>query len=139
MVFWLKDFMERIQQEADKKFPGELKLVYKGGPELVATNEQIIAIGKGAFDMAYTSQSFYVSKLPELDLLNMTPFKTWEERTVGLSDYVDQTAQRKDQHPLPGPERHRHHLPVRSDQAHQVPGRPQGHVHPGESHHHPTG
>jgi hypothetical protein len=28
--FFNKDFTERIQTEADKKYPGQLKLVYKG-------------------------------------------------------------------------------------------------------------
>ena len=93
--FFNKDFTERIQQEADKKYPGQLKLVYKGGPEIMAQNEQIVAVGKGMVDLLYTSPSYYLSKMPELDIWNITPMKAWEERAVGLNDYIDQLHNQK--------------------------------------------
>jgi TRAP-type transport system periplasmic protein len=93
--FFNQDFTDRIQKEADKKYPGELKLVFKGGPEIVAQNEQIIAVGKGVVDMLYTTPSYYLSKMPELDIWNVTPLQSWEERAVGLNDYVDKLHNQK--------------------------------------------
>ncbi len=87
--FFMKDFIQRIQKEADKKYPGELKLVFKGGPEVVSTFEQIDAVGKGMVDVLYGSMTYYVSKMPEADVLNLTTLKPWEERSVGLYDYLD--------------------------------------------------
>ena len=87
--FFVKDFLEGLQKRADEKYPGQLKLVMKGGPEVVATNEQINAVQKGMVDLIYTSFSYYVSKMPELDVENVSPLKPWEEKAVGLYDYWD--------------------------------------------------
>jgi TRAP-type transport system periplasmic protein len=85
--FFIKDFLEGLQKKADEKYPGELKLVMKGGPEIVATNEQINAVQKGMVDLIYSSFSYYLSKMPELDVENISPLKPWEEKAVGLYDY----------------------------------------------------
>ncbi len=44
-------FIENVQKEADRKYPGELKMVYKGAGEVVATNEQVEACRTGLIDM----------------------------------------------------------------------------------------
>jgi TRAP-type transport system periplasmic protein len=88
-TFFINDFMNSVQKAADQKYPGQLKIAFKGGPELVATNEQIIAVEKGMVDLLYTSPGFYASKMPELDLMNLTPMKPWEEKAVGFYDYLD--------------------------------------------------
>ena len=87
--FFIKDFMTSVQKAADEKYPGQLKMVFKGGPELVPINEQIVAIEKGMVDLMYTSPGFYASKMPELDLMNITTMKPWEEKAVGMNDYLD--------------------------------------------------
>lgn len=88
-TFFIKDFMESVQKAADQKYPGQLKITYKGGPELVPVFEQIVAIGKGMVDLLYTDPGFYASKMPELQLMHVTTMKPWEERAVGLYDYLD--------------------------------------------------
>lgn len=88
-TFFINDFMNSVQKAADQKYPGQLKMVFKGGPEVVPINEQIVAIEKGMVDLMYTSPGFYASKMPELDLLNITPMKPWEEKAVGLYDYLE--------------------------------------------------
>ena len=88
-TFFINDFMTSVQKAADQKYPGQLKMVFKGGPEVVPINEQIVAIEKGMVDLMYTSPGFYASKMPELDLMNITPMKPWEEKAVGLYDYLD--------------------------------------------------
>lgn len=93
--FFLKDFIERVQKEADKKYPGELKLVFKGGPEVVATFEQIDAVKKGMIDLLYGSMTYYVSKMPESDVLNLSTLTPSEERAVGLYDYLDKLHNKK--------------------------------------------
>jgi len=88
-TFFINDFMGSVQKAADQKYPGQLKIVFKGGPELVAINEQIIALEKGMIDLMYSAPGFYVSKMPELDMMNLTTLKPWEEKAVGLNDYLD--------------------------------------------------
>jgi len=86
---FIASFIERVQKAADEKYPGELKMRYKGGPEIVTANEQIVAVGKGMVDLMYTSPSYYLSKMPELDILHMTEKQPWEEKAAGLYDYLN--------------------------------------------------
>src|SRR3989339_327760 len=88
-TFFINDFITSVQKAADQKYPGQLKMVFKGGPEVVPINEQIVAIEKGMVDLMYTSPGFYASKMPELDLMNITTMKPWEEKAVGMNDYLD--------------------------------------------------
>jgi TRAP-type C4-dicarboxylate transport system substrate-binding protein len=88
-TFFINDFMNAVQKAADEKYPGQLKMVFKGGPELVPINEQIVALQKGMVDLMYSAPGFYVSKMPELDMMNLTKLKPWEEKAVGLYDYLD--------------------------------------------------
>jgi TRAP-type C4-dicarboxylate transport system substrate-binding protein len=88
-TFFINDFINSVQKAADEKYPGQLKIMFKGGPELVPINEQIVAIEKGMVDLMYTSPGFYASKMPELDLMNITPMKPWEEKAVGMNEYLD--------------------------------------------------
>ena len=81
--------MEWIQKEADQKFPGQLQMVFKGGPEVIHTNEQIEALRTGLIDLVLSAPSYYVSVLPEMDTLSLTDFKPWEERKTGLHEYLD--------------------------------------------------
>ena len=45
--------------------PGELKLVYKGGPEVIRNTEQVEALRTGLIDIDYVAASYYTSIMPE--------------------------------------------------------------------------
>ena len=82
-------FLDNIQKEADKKYPGELKLVYKGGGEVVATREQVEACRTGLIDMVFTAGSYYTSILPVIDIMSLTDLMPWEERKAGVFAYLN--------------------------------------------------
>lgn len=82
-------FLELAQKEADEKYPGELKLVYKGGPEVIRNTEQVEALRTGLIDMDYVAASYYTSIMPELDTMSLTSMMPWEERKAGVNDYLD--------------------------------------------------
>jgi len=82
-------FLKLAQEEADQKYPGELKLVYKGAGEVIATREQVEALRSGLIDMVFTSGSYYTSIMPEMDALSLTSKTPWEERAAGVFDYLD--------------------------------------------------
>ena len=92
---FITSFIDEVQKVADQKYPGELKMKYKGGPEIITANEQIIAVGKGMVDLVYGSPSYYLSKMPELDILHMTEKLPWEEKAAGLYDYLDKLHNQK--------------------------------------------
>src|SRR5437588_7689794 len=51
--------VDRINQLAAERAPGELKLQVLGGPEVIPSGNQPIAVRSGTVDMALTCASFY--------------------------------------------------------------------------------
>lgn len=82
-------FVEEVQKEADQKYPGELKLNYKGGGEVIRNREQVEACRIGLIDMVYTAGSYYTSILPEVDTMSLTTMRPWEEREAGVFGYLE--------------------------------------------------
>jgi TRAP-type transport system periplasmic protein len=91
----LLTFIEKTQKEADQKYPGELQLVFKGGPEVIHTNEQIEGLRVGLVQLALSAPSYYVSVMPEGDLLSLSEMKPWEEKAAGLFDYINEIHNKK--------------------------------------------
>jgi TRAP-type transport system periplasmic protein len=88
-------YIEMVQKEADQKYPGELKIIFKGGPEVIHTNEQVEGLRTGLVDLVLSAPSYYVSVMPEGDLLSLTEFKPWEEKASGLFDYLEELHNKK--------------------------------------------
>ena len=88
-------FVDQSQQEADKKYPGELALVYKGGPEVIPPLEQVEACRKGVVNMLWAVPSYYGSVMPEMDVLALTEVTPWKERTTGLFEYLEKLQNQK--------------------------------------------
>ncbi|MDB9822574.1 TRAP transporter substrate-binding protein DctP [Deltaproteobacteria bacterium] len=84
------NYIEEIQKEADQQYPGEIEFIYKGGPEVVHSSEQVEACRKGVVSMLLAAPSYYSSVMPELDLLGLTSMKPWEQRETGLFEYLDE-------------------------------------------------
>ncbi len=80
-------FAETVEQMVAKKYPGELKLQYIGGPEAVKTSDQAQALQRGMVDLLYTTNAYYVSLLPEVDAMKLSPFSPAEERARGVWAY----------------------------------------------------
>ena len=80
-------FSETAEQMVAKKYPGELKIQYIGGPEAVKTQDQVQALQRGMVDMCYTTNAYYVSLLPEVDAMKLSEFNPTEERARGATAY----------------------------------------------------
>ena len=82
-------FTELVEQMVAKRAPGELKIQYIGGPEAVKTMDQVAAAQRGMVDMVFTTNAYYLSLLPEVDALKLSPFTPMEERTGGALAYLN--------------------------------------------------
>lgn len=82
-------FLTLAQEEADQKYPGELKLVYKGAGEVIHNREQVEALRTGLIDMVFTAGTYYTSVIPEMDAMSFTSKTPWEERADGVFDYLN--------------------------------------------------
>jgi TRAP-type C4-dicarboxylate transport system substrate-binding protein len=82
-------FTDLVEQMVAKKYPGELKIQYIGGPEGVKTPDQVQALQRGMVDMVFTTNAYYVSLLPEVDALKLYDFTPSEERASGAWAYMN--------------------------------------------------
>lgn len=80
--------VDMIQKEADAKYPGQLKIDYKGGSEVVPHLQQVEAVRGGMIDLVLTAGSYYTSIMPEIDVLSLTTLTPWEERAAGVNDFL---------------------------------------------------
>lgn len=84
-----------VDQIVAKKYPGELKIQYLGGPEAVKTPDQTPALQRGQFDILYTSGAYYTNVLPEIDALKLSNYTPAEERANGALAFLNDLHQKK--------------------------------------------
>jgi TRAP-type transport system periplasmic protein len=82
-------FTDLVEQMVAKRYPGELKIQFIGGPEAVKTPDQVQALQRGMVDMVFTTNAYYLSVLPEVDALKLSVFTPSEERAVGAWAYMN--------------------------------------------------
>jgi TRAP-type C4-dicarboxylate transport system substrate-binding protein len=78
-----------------KKYPGELKINYVGGPEAVKSTDQVQAGQRGMVDMVYTTNAYYLSVLPEVDAYKLSELTPMEERASGAWKYINDLHEKK--------------------------------------------
>jgi len=83
-------FTDLVEQMVAKKYPGELKIQYIGGPEAVKTPDQVQALQRGMVDMVFTTTAYYLSVLPEVDAIKLSDYTPSEERTSGAWAYLNE-------------------------------------------------
>jgi len=88
-------FSEIAEQMIAQKYPNELKIQYVGGPEAVKTSDQVQALQRGMVDICYTTNAYYVSLLPEVDAMKLSPFSPTEERAKGVTAYWNDLHEKK--------------------------------------------
>ena len=88
-------FTDLVEQMVAKKYPGELKIQFVGGPEAVKTMDQVQALQRGMVDMVFTTSAYYVSVLPEVDALKLSNFTPSEERKSGAWAYMNDLHEKK--------------------------------------------
>lgn len=88
-------FTDIVDQMVAKKYPGELKIQFIGGPEAVKSPDQVQALQRGMVDMVFTTNAYYVSVLPEVDALKLSNFTPAEERTNGAWAYINNIHEKK--------------------------------------------
>jgi TRAP-type transport system periplasmic protein len=86
---------DMVDQMVAKKYPGELKIQYLGGPEAVKTPDQAPSLQRGQVDILYTSGAYYTNVLPEIDALKLSNYTPSEERTNGAQAFLNDLHQKK--------------------------------------------
>lgn len=68
-----------------------MEINYTGGPEVIPNREQVEALRNGLVDMVFTTDGYYVSALPEVNVLSLTKLKPWEERKNGVNSFLNKS------------------------------------------------
>ena len=76
-------FVKRVNEKAN----GELKIVVKGGPEIMTPFDQPMNVKKGLVDMCLTSYTFFPSLVPGSDLFRAAEFTPIELRKNGADEF----------------------------------------------------
>jgi TRAP-type C4-dicarboxylate transport system substrate-binding protein len=69
-----KQFFDKVNE----KFSGELKIRWRGGPEVVPSFKQAESVRLGAMDMTITSPSYYAGLVPPSSTMNLS-FKSYDD------------------------------------------------------------
>jgi TRAP-type C4-dicarboxylate transport system substrate-binding protein len=88
-------FTDLVEQMVAKKYPGQLKIQYIGGPEAVKTPDQVQALQRGMVDMVFTTTAYYLSVLPEVDAIKLSNLTPSEERASGAWAYLNDLHEKK--------------------------------------------
>ncbi len=88
-------FLESVEQQIAKKYPGELKINLIGGPEAVKITDQVQSAQTGMVDIVHTTNAYYVHLLPEADAMKLSDFRPWEERANGAWAFYNDLHEKK--------------------------------------------
>jgi TRAP-type C4-dicarboxylate transport system substrate-binding protein len=88
-------FLESVEQQVAKKYPGELKINLVGGPEAVKITDQVQAAQTGMVDIVHTTNAYYVHLLPEVDAMKLSELRPWEERASGAWAFYNDLHEKK--------------------------------------------
>lgn len=88
-------FMDIVKERVAKEYPGQLEIQYAGGPEVIPNQEQVEAARMGVVDMVFTTDGYYVSAVPEVNVLSVSMLDGWEERAKGVNALLDKIHQEK--------------------------------------------
>lgn len=69
-------------------FPGEVKIDYLGGPEVIPSVEQVEALRKGIIDINFNVGSYYAPQGAEFNSFQLTKLSPWDERKSGFYDFM---------------------------------------------------
>ncbi|PKN29401.1 MAG: hypothetical protein CVU64_08425 [Deltaproteobacteria bacterium HGW-Deltaproteobacteria-21] len=79
-----KELLERINQLA----AGRLKIVVKGGPEVIPPFNLGAAVKNGTIDMACIPNAFFEDMVPGIGVTHLSPFTAVEERKNGVYEAI---------------------------------------------------
>ncbi len=88
-------FTELVEEMVSKKYPGQLKINYVGGPETIKSTDQAQAVQRGIVDMAFLTTAYYLSILPEVDAIKLSEFSAPEERQRGATKFINELHENK--------------------------------------------
>jgi TRAP-type C4-dicarboxylate transport system substrate-binding protein len=79
---WMKDVAAATN--------GRVSVRWKGGPDVIAANDQFDAVVNGVVEAGFNVAGYYDNRAPELRAFNLSQNLPWEERQNGFYDFMVQ-------------------------------------------------
>ncbi|MCF8094661.1 MAG: TRAP transporter substrate-binding protein DctP [Desulfobacteraceae bacterium] len=76
-------FIKAVNEHVAKKYPGELKINYIGGPEVMPTRDQPEGLKQGTIDMLFGTAAYYVGTAPAANAGKLSELNSFEEKIIG--------------------------------------------------------
>ncbi len=82
-------FIEAANKYLSEKYPGELKIQYLGGPEVIPSRDQPEAIRLGTADMMFGTAAYYAGIAPAANAGKLSHLNSVEEKNIGADAIFD--------------------------------------------------
>jgi TRAP-type C4-dicarboxylate transport system substrate-binding protein len=77
-----------LQEKVKNLSNGDVKILHKGGPEVIPGNEQAMAAKRGVVDLAWVPAGRYLGLVPGLEAMELSRLTALEERESGFYDVM---------------------------------------------------
>lgn len=88
-------FIDAANQYLSETYPGELKIQYLGGPEVIPSADQPEAIRMGTVDMMFGTAAYYAGTIPAANVAKLSQLTSAEEKTAGADAIFDKIHREK--------------------------------------------
>ena len=88
-------FIKKANAELEKKFPGQVEIVYAGGPEVIPTRDQAEALRMGVVQMYFGSDAYYAGIAPGANASKLSQLYSWEEEERGADAIFNEIHEKK--------------------------------------------
>ncbi len=88
-------FIDAVNVYLAEKYPGELKIQYLGGPEVIPSKDQPEAIRMGTADMMFGTAAYYAGMAPAANAGKLSQLNSEEERLAGADAVFDKLHREK--------------------------------------------
>lgn len=82
-------FIDAANKYLSEKYPGELKIQYLGGPEVIPSGDQPEAIRMGTVDMMFGTAAYYAGIAPAANASKLSQLTSVEEKNIGADAIFD--------------------------------------------------
>jgi len=88
-------FIDAVNKYVAEKYPGELKIQYLGGPEVIPSKDQPEAIRMGTADMLFGTAAYYAGLAPAANAGKLSQLNSEQERLAGADAIFDKLHREK--------------------------------------------
>ena len=88
-------FLEAVNTYMEQKYPGEFKVKYTGGPEVIPSRDQPEALRMGTIDLLFGTPAYYNGIAPAANVGKLSKLTSNQEKEIGADAIFDKIHREK--------------------------------------------